>query len=645
LSHRVLGIAVLLAAMLCVAVPAAAKQPEQREVELFTDDPPGLQGGLTVCIGGRFIRCHLTPRADAREFFFIGRSEGPDGSDDALYRSTRQGTEVVSTGPAGTAYDLGPCRRSEANCAVEIREDGSVVFVTRTALVGQDADGYLDVYLRKDGTTTLLSDVPRIGEAFNFGLERAAPDLSRMLFLVTGSVNDGEDDDFVGYIERAPGGVYSRFPADVPLRHFAHFHWELSSPDLSRIRFSSDARLTPDAKPFGGRYERGADGVLRFLHQPATGYIGSSDDGREFFRTGENLLPDDTDPCDASVGSCAPDIYSFKDGVLRLETPGTAREFGFQGFSQDGTRLWLQSDEPLAPEREEQCEDRRGGGVSVLYDCYDVYEYSNGVAKLISIGTSRDDANMVGASADGRRVFFQTAAVLDPSDTDSCPREIDGVLVELGCRDTFENFDGVVRRATPDPLDSQADSEVSTDQVTPEGALLFFSRERRSVDAPAGGGEYRWFDGTLRFEPFIGAVAAARLPADADVHGTSADGSRVFFSTNAALTPQDTDAGMCPGRSAPDHSCPDLYELHGGRFTLISWSPTLSDQGCGSFEGSRSCPRFVDVSADGTRVLFSTRESHVPSDTDGGLDVYLSRVVKQPCVGKPAGKGPKQCVG
>ncbi len=89
---------------------------------------------------------------------------------------------------------------------------------------------------------------------------------------------------------------------------------------------------------------------------------------------------------------------------------------------------------------------------------------------------------------------------------------------------------------------------------------------------------------------------------DSQFGGASADGSRVFTTTNERLVSADTDSSA------------DVYEHVGGTTTLIS---TGSINGNGAHQA-----RFAGVSADGTRVFFDTSEQLTSTDTDSARDVY-----------------------
>ncbi len=89
---------------------------------------------------------------------------------------------------------------------------------------------------------------------------------------------------------------------------------------------------------------------------------------------------------------------------------------------------------------------------------------------------------------------------------------------------------------------------------------------------------------------------------NATFKGASNTATRVFFVTQERLVAADTDFDQ------------DVYERSAGTTTWIS---SGAINGNGSFPAS-----FVDASADGTRVLFDTREQLVAADTDSFYDLY-----------------------
>jgi hypothetical protein len=108
------------------------------------------------------------------------------------------------------------------------------------------------------------------------------------------------------------------------------------------------------------------------------------------------------------------------------------------------------------------------------------------------------------------------------------------------------------------------------------------------------------------------------------LHGISADGSKMFFTTNQSLVSADTDGVS------------DLYERSGSVTTLVSVGP---NGGNGPFNVFSSCCPPNLVSADGSRVFFDTSESLVSTDTDSSSDVYSASVAAGPPSGYPRPKG------
>jgi hypothetical protein len=97
-------------------------------------------------------------------------------------------------------------------------------------------------------------------------------------------------------------------------------------------------------------------------------------------------------------------------------------------------------------------------------------------------------------------------------------------------------------------------------------------------------------------------VSTGQLNLPAGFEGTSADGARVFFSTEEQLVAADTDGSI------------DIYERSAGATRLVS---------AGQINGNGAFGVWFDAcSADGSRVFFSTQEQLVAADTDGSFDIY-----------------------
>jgi hypothetical protein len=97
------------------------------------------------------------------------------------------------------------------------------------------------------------------------------------------------------------------------------------------------------------------------------------------------------------------------------------------------------------------------------------------------------------------------------------------------------------------------------------------------------------------------------------VSGVSPDGERVYFSTEASLTPDDHDVPFTADSSY------DGYELADGKFTLVTTGPldeSLPDTFgcCGA--------NIVWASDDGAHVFFATNDRMTAEDLDASRDIY-----------------------
>src|SRR4051794_41943937 len=106
--------------------------------------------------------------------------------------------------------------------------------------------------------------------------------------------------------------------------------------------------------------------------------------------------------------------------------------------------------------------------------------------------------------------------------------------------------------------------------------------------------------------------ASAAQADPSDYAGSSADGSKVFFTTTAKLVPGDTDNGFR-----------DVYERLEATVKGVETYVTreLSTGPAGGNDSYHT--EFDGVSSDGTKVFFSTAESLVPEDEDRSTDIYM----------------------
>ena len=212
-----------------------------------------------------------------------------------------------------------------------------------------------------------------------------------------------------------------------------------------------------------------------------------------------------------------------------------------------------------------------------------------------------DDASFEGASADGSRVFFETPEKLTAGDTDA------------NRYDVYERAGGVTTLVSQPPTGvTDPDTHgVSFQGASADGSRVFFETQQKltagdtdsdleDVYERAGGVT------TLVSQPATGV--ADPDPDRVEFMGTSADGSRVFFTTTEKLTADDTDTDRT-----------DVYERAGGMTTLVSQPTTnVTDPDTGD-------PVFRGASAGGNRVFFETAQPMTADDNDSArTDVYAA---------------------
>ena len=221
----------------------------------------------------------------------------------------------------------------------------------------------------------------------------------------------------------------------------------------------------------------------------------------------------------------------------------------------------------------------------------DVYERTGGVTTLVSTGpgdatSTPAVASYGGTSADGTHVFFESAQQLVPGDTDTNT-------------DAYERTGGqtLLVSTAPNPPTQTVNAQLRA--VSTDGTRAIFFTRDRMVAADVDGS----LDVYLRAGGQTTLLTGGSALADAQFRGASPDVGRVLFDTLEALVPEDTDASR------------DIYEAVGGAVHLVSTSATA---GNGAFNVITS-----DRSDDASAVLFVTDEAMVPADTDALRDVYL----------------------
>jgi hypothetical protein len=295
-----------------------------------------------------------------------------------------------------------------------------------------------------------------------------------------------------------------------------------------------------------------------------------------------------------------------------------------------------------------------------------------------------DVRGVLGASADGKRLYFVANAVLAANQgargQAATPGSCQGRFAELSgsCNLYLWQDDGSAHGeivfiarlnagSASSPNDDARNWEGGTGYSavqgiqktsftsTGGGALLFLSAEQLTEHPSQGVSElylYRIGRGIVcvscsptlappKGNVSLGSVSTTNwspvLPAPVASHLLSTTGDRAFFETTEALSPTDTNgAEGCPGTGGQlqigYRACKDVYEWEEpGAGSCAVGSPGYSpaDQGC-LYLISRGKGNFgsilADASAGGDDVYFFSREALVGQDTDQLLDLYDARV-------------------
>jgi hypothetical protein len=327
--------------------------------------------------------------------------------------------------------------------------------------------------------------------------------------------------------------------------------------------------------------------VSQMVSNSASRFFGATRDGsRAFFSIRDNSSP------------LNGNLYEFDLESKKAMLVG-GRVAGVMGMDGEASRIYFISREVLA--------GLNAGGKSPLVDRPNLYLYQKteeGLEINFITTMSNEDANdnpssdvtPVGIPAhkhtsrvtpDGRHVAFMSSASLTG----------------------YENID----------LQSgEADAEIYI-YGADTGRLSCVSCNPSGV-RPSG--RFIQMDGAYLENGNPGTWAAALLPPlTNELYGTrviSDDGSRVFFDSYEALLPHDTNGKVDvyewerPGSGDCTEGRPEYSPPNDGCLSLISSGESPSDS------------QFVDASADGTDVFFSTASSLLPQDP-GLIDIYDAR--------------------
>ncbi|HEU4463263.1 MAG TPA: hypothetical protein VFR75_11790, partial [Solirubrobacterales bacterium] len=359
--------------------------------------------------------------------------------------------------------------------------------------------------------------------------------------------------------------------------------------------------------------------VAILLGAPAAGaavpnFKGSSADGSiVFFETEDQLVPGDTDTKrDVYARSFEEDFDSYVTREVSLGPTGgnDAYQAQFEGTNDLGDLAFFSTEERLVAEDTDRS--------------VDVYarDLANGLTTLVTQGAG-DCAPACGNKAfsvtfadvdsGGEVVFFETKEQLVDADTDS--------FTDLYARDLTAEETVIVSAGAAgcQPGCGAGGFEVSRRGISADGAFAYFTTAE-SLSAADGDSAFDIYARDLEGETTSlvsagGCAGCGNGGAVPIFNGSSADGARVFFSSEEKLVDADSDKAT------------DVYarDLPAGPTTLIS----------GGEEDVTAS--FAAASADGSHVFFTSAESLLEADQDGANDVYewtggtLDLITSAPC--------------
>jgi Tol biopolymer transport system component len=501
--------------------------------------------------------------------------------------------------------------------------DGKIVFFeTADQLVPGDTDNKRDVYERSyDGEPGIESYVTRevsLGpaggnDAFNATFEKANAEGTLVFFSTEESLVEADTDRRTDvYMRNLVNGTTTLVsigeagcaPGCGNGADDAGFAG--ASADGSKVFFVSEERLaSTDTDSSVDIYVRNLNSETTSLVSagssscaPACGngafdvaLRGTSPDGSHaYFTTAESLSSADTD---SAVDIYARDLMSGTTTLVSQGGEGCAPTCGngtqvpvFQGSSETGSRVFFSTDEALV-----------GADKDTATDIY-ARDLPNGPTILISGGSSLTlTASFAAATADGLHVFFTTAESLVAEDEDNA-------------NDVYEWSGGTLDLVTS--AECAGACGATFNAVSADAKTVIFSTAEKlsgedtdgSVDIYAqevGGGA------PVLVSRGTGCGGCGNGADDARFDRASADANHVVFTTPEVLSPEDADGED------------DIYarNLSAEETSLITTSPSycpLKTGNCGA--------TFVDSSAAGDRVFFTTVERFTLEDGDDEVDVY-----------------------
>ena len=515
------------------------------------------------------------------------------------------GTTTLVSAPTGVADP------DEANPIFEgISADGTRAFFrTSESLTTDDNDNqWSDIYERSGGTTTLVSAPTGVADpdTEDVAFAGASADGTRVFFETSQTMTADDADVGQSDVYERSGGTTTLVskPTGVTDPNANEPEFVGASADGTRVFFVTNDALTADDSDTDLQdvYERSA-GTTTLLSQPTgvtdpdsddVSFEGASADGtRVLFGTSQKMTGADGD-------TDREDVYERSGGTTTLVSaptgvtdPNTANA-DFRGASADATRVFFQTSQQMTTDDNDTGQE-------------DVYERSGGTTTLVSAPTgvpapTNAHADFRAASADGTRVFLQTALKLTADDNDT------------SLQDVFERSGGTTTlvSAPTGVADPDTADDVTFRGISQDGTRVFFSTTKKMT---GDDNDTSWSDvyeragGTTTLVTGPTGVADPGT-AEADFGGASADGTRVFFRTTQKLTADDNDTGKHDVYMAADISVPDT--------TITDAPPAMTNDPTPSFSFSSSeADSTFECSVDGAPFAACTSPTTLAALPDG----------------------------
>jgi Tol biopolymer transport system component len=407
-----------------------------------------------------------------------------------------------------------------------------------------------------------------------------------------------------------------------------------ASDDGEFVFFETEEKLIPaDTDSRTDVYSRsfdptvGADGAY-VTREVSTGPTGgndahdvsfhaiSSDGSKAFFSTSEALVAADAD---RSV-----DIYRHDrtTGTALVSRAGSSCVAGgcgngpvnatFRDATPDGSMVFFQTSESLTAPDQDGAVDLYARNLASQPPTTILLSQADASCGAGGCVSEARNATFAGASADGSRVFFETAEILVPADGDGAGdvyvRDLTSASAET------ELVSGAPPGACPNGL-SASECVPKFRGASADGSRAFFTSSERissGVDTDAASDVYAWHGGAKTLVSV--GPDGGNGSAPATFAGASSDGGTAFFQTSESLI------GASDGDSVTDVYASNLASDPPVTTLVTPADPDCTGAGCGNGPNNAT---FAGASLDGDTIFFQTEESLAPADGDGVNDVYL----------------------